>query len=383
MSHDVQVTFCSEKEIYLLQQFIDQYWKQGHILSYDQKLLLWQYSQQRSYIKPLNGPSVLIARDNKDNLVGMLGLINVEVNVQGKLYPGVWLAIWLSIPEAKRLGAGLKLLWSVHKMGYQAIFVVGSNEMVNRVYEGLNYWIYRDMPRWIGILDMKKTKLLLEIANAQADKNSITRLVEEHSVSPKFKVPGDFDIEIIKPNRPLGQDWDDFWYETLAPFMICTNRDSKYLNWRYCEHPRFRYEMLMAKDRRTKKPLGLIVFRLEQIKGYNDRVIRVVDFLSVPQAEFALARAFVSAAQENNVLFADFYCTDSRAVHALEALGFKLFKWHEGQPYFPCRFQPLEGTPFKLNGAFWLSPEIGNTKTLANAEGFYVTKSDGDQDRPN
>jgi len=110
----------------------------------------------------------------------------------------------------------------------------------------------------------------------------------------------------------------------------------------------------------------------------------VLEFLAVPPASTALARAIVETARNLGVAYADFYCSSASAAQALEDVGFKREELTEGLPAFPTRLQPLEKGHFPMTGLLRLPSGMrGRLATLMNEGRLYLTKSDGDQDRPN
>src|SRR5205823_11466714 len=102
-------------------------------------------------------------------------------------------------------------------------------------------------------------------------------------------------------------------------------RDEPFRDWRYREHPRFRYDLL-------EDDSGFAAYRIEHVAGSDAKVMRIVDLLGGER----LARELVEAATREGVLFADFYCTSPRYGVPLQAAGFA------PDPGLPGRFQPLD-----------------------------------------
>jgi len=126
------------------------------------------------------------------------------------------------------------------------------------------------------------------------------------------------------------------------------------------------------------------VFRVEQVRGRTEAVMRVVEFLGDPAAQTALARAIVQAAEELGVAYVDFYCSSATAARGLEEVGFRLESVTDDQPAFPTRLQPLEKGYFCMTALMRLPSAMrGQLDALVRAGRLYLTKSDGDQDRPN
>ena len=140
-----------------------------------------------------------------------------------------------------------------------------------------------------------------------------------------------------------------------------TWRDADYLTRRYVAHPRFRYGV-HASD-------ALLVHRVEQPLGRDERVVRIVELLGDDGALGAL----VGAAGNAGAAFADFFCADAAgSTGALEAAGFR--READLDVEVPSRLQPLEP------GRTELPLAIAGVDPSAP---LYVTRSDGDQDRPN
>jgi hypothetical protein len=380
---EIRVVPCAAGEEAALRAFIDQYWRAGHILARDEGLLRWQYDGRRMPRGEFAGVSVLLAKDGAQT-VGMLGLIGGECNLRGRVVPGVWLAVLVSVPEARRQLAGLKLLQAVPALGYQAVWVLGINDEVKKIYRAWGYEILEDMPRWVGVLDVERAAGLVREGAAEADTAQVRGWCESYRVQPDAGPEADEVVEIAVGAGRFGAAWDACWTERLAPRLVSTQRDAAYLNWRYVDHPDFSYAWRIATERRTRSVLGLAVYRIESLRDRPERVLRLVEFLAVPEAAPALARSVVSAAYAQRVTLADFYCTAAGSAAPLERVGFRREVREADAPAFPSRFQPLEPGAFRLRGAFWLAEELRcGVGALLTAEDFYVTKSDGDMDRPN
>jgi GNAT superfamily N-acetyltransferase len=381
----IHIKHCSEDDIGALRRFIDTHWQHGHVLAQDASLLRWQFDQTRTRANTLQGLSVLLAWQG-DRIVGMLGLIYFDFNIRGIVSPGVWLSHWLAIPESRADGVGLKLLWAVHDLGYDAIFVLGVNSTARKVYSALGFELLPCMPRWIGVFDVGKTALLLGEASPGTKVTNLDDICAQYCVHMGRKASGDLNVDVVEWNESFVAAWDYFWAGEIAPTLLSPTKHSSYLKWRYIDHPTFKYEIRLALEAATRKVLGLAVFRVERIRERDERVLRVLEFLATPEAENALALSLIRFGQSHNTIFADFHCTSGRAARALELIGFRRHLPAENQAGFPARFQPLEPGHFEIGGAFWLSAslrrKLGPGQLLISND-FYITKSDGDQDRPN
>ena len=141
----IQIRPCEDSNVPQLMTFIDRHWRQGHILSHDRALLDWQFAPSRGKSMGFPGPTVLLAW-NGQAIVGILGLIPFQLNLSGRVSPAAWLSLWLVTPEARRSTAGLDLLRKAQEMGFKAIFGVGMNDTVKRVYSTLGFEVMDEVP---------------------------------------------------------------------------------------------------------------------------------------------------------------------------------------------------------------------------------------------
>jgi hypothetical protein len=147
-----------------------------------------------------------------------------------------------------------------------------------------------------------------------------------------------------------------------------------YLNWRYAAHPVFKYHLFEC--RRDGVLRGVAVYRIEIAKGIGIPIGRIVELIADHDSQIDLLTAISRHAEDQRVAVLDFFCTSPAVRNALLESGFTT---GENVP-FPVLFQPVDqkraGIPFM---AF-----LKNLPTSMPApECWYVTKSDGDQDRPN
>jgi hypothetical protein len=278
----------------------------------------------------------------------------------------------------------MRLLLAVRALGLQVLGELGANHLTTKVLSTLGWERIPDVPRWIGVIDPHQAAALITASDAAVTPAVAERLCERHRVADGMPVRRVAErVDVVPWTPECAGAWDRYWREQLAGTLVGTRRDAAYLRWRYAEHPRFRYDLRLARRRVDGSVLGIAVFRVEQVRERPERVLRVVEFLASPEAEAALADAVTEAGRQQAVAFADFYCSSPRAARGLEGLGFKLARAEPRAPAFPCRLQPLEGGQFSMTGLLQLPPELrGNLARLMDDGRLYLTKSDGDQDRP-
>jgi hypothetical protein len=349
------IGWCPAERLGDLQAFIDEHWKPGHVLARDAELLRWQHP------RPDGDLSVLVAHDDAGALRGMLGIVPTSCGFRGVRRDGAWLTTWAVVPEARAEQLGLMLLRHVLDEATGLVGTLGGNDTTMRILGALRFHTISAVPRWILPGDREALRGLLDAADA---------------TEPDWPAPR-------PPSPPAGVEigdwepeaWDAAWHERIAPGVVGTWRDAAYVRWRYLEHPRFAYEVRLA--RRGGAVTGLLVLRRQRLHDRPEDVVRVVELLGDEPAMAALAAHVAGETLGPGTAFADFSCTSRRVAAPLEDAGFLAEDPHG--PTLPSLLQPLDARRTRLTGAFW-APEGAGPFMSDDA---YFTRSDCDQDRPN
>ncbi len=125
---------------------------------------------------------------------------------------------------------------------------------------------------------------------------------------------------------------------------------------------------------------SLLVLRIEEPLGF--KIARIIDFISKDEAEIFTLQNAINFCRENGCHLIDFFFSGNFHIDSLEKVG---FKEANQEPYFsiPLLFNPIDRERKYINLAFKvINPKIKNEKA-ADINNWYVTKGDGDQDRPN
>lgn len=363
------IDYCPVDRIPELQRFINDHWMQGHILSRDSELLRWQHALPGDTTRL----SVLTAREG-DDLTSVLGLIPFRFCERGKSLTACWLALWMAPAEKSHKLAGLRLLQKAITRNCSFVGVLGVNEDVYSIYDAFGFHIRKTIPRWILPGSPKHAKSLF------GDQTTVDGPTTWGMRQPE--VDESTSINLIEWNTESTERWDSAWSENFAPRLMGTFRDADYLRWRYIDHPRFKYVVRFAEDPESGSLSGLLVYRVETVRDHEVKVLRILEFLGSGSTGKELACAVTQAAESEGVAFSDFYCTSQAFAAPLEEAGFILEE--KLGISIPSRFQPLDWQSITLNGAFWASPEVAeDSRSFFQTSDFYVTRADGDQDRPN
>jgi hypothetical protein len=374
----MEIRLFKKDESDLYMQAINDIWKKGHILSRDKTLcdyMFYHNPMHEKYIGKNNYGAIGIWEDNK--IIGLGGLILFEFNLNGltRLASNVTNSIVLK--EYRKTMAGM-LLYEKPIELYSPFcsFGIGLSQYAMRVSPSMvtkNFIrqpIYR-LNRLLGIFNKEKTTELLL-------KNNVDYLRNYCKVE---KVPQHGEKIVA---QELDKDkWNSFYYNDIAKKTISISRNYDFLCWRYLKHPTFKYLVYTVQDE-NKNYEGLLVARVESILNKSAQILRILEFISKNQdASIALANKVVDIGLENEILFADFYCTTDMFNFGLDSVGFKKeYITEEDEVVLPCRFQPVDLTVTSLNAVIsFYGKDVKNINLLNN--NIYFTKGDSDQDRPN
>lgn len=219
-----------------LREYIDTYWRKGHILARDERLFAFQY--QTPWVDRTvfpSGISVLGAYQD-GRLLGFLGAIVAP-------YPrpqSYWLALWHVLPELKGGGQGGKLLNAMQEIA------VGKDGRGGIGADG----------GWIGTFGAGPEALPVYLKRGYA-----CRAVRRWTYSPPS---ASIATTAVPRSMPMNRA------ETDAP--------AEWLAYRYANHPLFAYESRSQSNFRSEKnPWGRVTHCLRLVGSWADDVGEVYE----------------------------------------------------------------------------------------------------------
>lgn len=379
-----RVEMCREDDVPAVMHFIHEYWANNHVLSRDEALFRWQYDGSLRDGRDGAPPSILIAW-NGDRIVGMLGLTYMRWRDGGRTYRGAWTSHWFVAPELRRSHLSLNLILRAQQLGAELIGSVGINDVAINVLRNIGYEPIDEIPRWVAVIDPVKTAALIRATGIGALRDAeVLGACQARAVAQRSDRQSPLDAwNVAEWTDDEASDWDAFWEGSLSADFTGVVRDSAHIRWRYLRHPTFRYRVLVARHGNSGKIGGIAVSRLETVKGRAERVLRILELLTNDRsASDSLLNQLISDARDAEVAFADFYCT--KTIAGLADAGFRVEQLQTNPYPIPLRLQPLEAGGRPLNAAIRLPSALrGTLLERFSQDALYVTKSDGDQDRPN
>lgn len=323
------IRLCNRDDVESIQSFINDVWRQGHILSGSKELLDFQYLQDDHY-------NFFVAEDNH-KIIGILGFIPVNLfdgSLSGKDY---WLALWKTDDKYASPGLGISLLRALYKTFMpDSVGVSGINSEVRKLYEIM------------GFHTGKMTHYY--IANPKYEKFYIAENME---VKPEFETGNSCFREIT-----------DITDITDLPVGYYPHKSKEYIVNRYYRHPFYKYLFWAAYN--NEKLAAVFVMRLQKTK--ESQCLRIVDITGNYREICMKRQGFLSIIDLFNAEYMD--CLNFGIAESI------FFDWgfskKEGNTIIPNFFEPFLKENSDIQFAY---------KT--NYPEYVFFKGDGDQDRPN
>lgn len=314
--------------------------------------------------------NVLVMWDG-DELLGMLGFMPAEVMWAGRVVRGTWTANW-HVARDHRYGTGVLLLRRLTEE-YDVVLGQGAGPQNIRVTPRMGFSYYPKLARYVRILDETAVREYVEPSMSESE-FSWRVAGQRHACALR---PEEADLAREIPDRFRPENYRPSWSE-YPEASYGTVRSAEFLNHRYLEHPCFRYQGFVAGP--SDHP-AVLIFRVESVRDCTRLNVRVVELLFSASADGILHARGVLRRLEDEAIrvgagFVDFVCPAKGYRELLYEAGYV-----EGTDLpLPLRYNPLDRGWKAQNLILWSAPSLGSRPPLSE---WYVTKGDGDQDRPN
>ncbi len=317
------------------------------------------------YFKTNDAPGSLSLINYKDDdeVRGILGYIVTELAWgRGNVVSGVWTSHW-TVDEAFRVGVGVLLMRRLQEL-FPVVLGQGANALNKEIVKKMKTLFLDHIPRSLLVLDATRLADVID-GDLPSEYNKLCdvggALANGSIAKRQYKLTElEYDPDWSKyPNHRFG-----------------TLRSLRFLNNKYLLHPVFDYHCYIAGPAHLP---SLVIFRVEQAHEADLSAMRVLEFITpaVPNAEemcALLINTVKQVALKNAVTFIDFYCTNETIQNAFINNGFS----RETNPIIPNLLSPLVTKPRDQNLEMYVHKEL----EIPPWDQMYVTKSDGDQDRP-
>ena len=351
------ITFCDcrVEQLPALRRFWARVYRPDYVLVQNEALFRWQFggADDTFHIK-----LALLGEE----IVGCLGYIPVHVSIPGHIVQGAWVINWVVDLSKRRLGLGPLLMREVTRQ-FDVTLNVGPNEDARSVLVRMGWTNLGPLSRHVSVLDVNKAAMLTESGS----------LNWPDAMKRDPRADNTFEIFAIKR---FDVEADMLWDRLELDLGSGARRSKDYLNWRYTEHPVWEYRRFATHQ--GGKLAGFAVYHVEKVRDLPVSVGRIVEFVSQSDAADSLLTCVLDDAREQDAALIDFFCSNPRLSAFMRNHGFLSGESSEATK-LPLLFQPVA----RRRTAVHLMAYLLNLPDTSRPKTWYVTKSDGDQDRPN
>ncbi|WP_066055908.1 hypothetical protein [Robertmurraya korlensis] len=328
-------------DIESIMKFINDYWREGHIMSKDRELFEYEF------VEGDNVNFVLAIDRNTESIEGIFGFLNCSAT-NDITRKDIWGSLWKVVDDHDNIPLlGIELAKRVYPLtGCRTHIGNGANLNttipLRRIFFGEKvakmkqyYFLNTEIENYnIAEIQEKKEKAI--------DRNKQNVFLEKFASIEDVKK--NFNVENVD-----AIPYKDFWY----------------INKRYFNHPYYTYDIYGLKDE-SGNTGALMMTRSITCNG--GRILRIVDYIGEHKLFAGLGNQFRKLLQENDYEYIDFYTLGFKEEYIFDA-GFKL-RTEDDTNIIPNYFEPF----VRENADIWAHYKI---------DGTLFFKADGDQDRPN
>ena len=366
---EMEIRLLKIDEFDYLIKAIKDLWNENHIYCRNPELLkyLVYYTPYRKDFCQNDIDTTYFVIFNNRDIIGFSGMMPMEGNIFGKTVAASTGTILKVNKKFKFIGIDL-----IQKALSSEPYIhvgLGMNDRVMKLYKALGWYTFNDLPRWVWTNNYDRLKEVFQIPESSNLNCMANHLYMNDLMNFQFD-------DIIDEEK-----WNEFYNVKFAPKTIGIKRDYKFLNWRYISYPFFEYKLLAIKDELGNYK-GLVVYRIEEILDGKYQIGRILEFI-YEDIDYGIELVKKLQALLDNLLFWDFYCLSSITALALERCGFVRLDSDEKKKYIPTRFQPIDYEIMNIKGAIRLNNKAKKIINMVTDQQWYVTRGDGDQDRPN
>lgn len=322
-------------------EYIRRAFHEKYILS-DPRYIEWQY-----------GNNLFLATEG-NKIIGHFGFRDTPYKLHDRVV-SVRVLMNLFVEEKYRMTGIAALMAQKVFDTLSPVFVSGYTELAGKLFSHLRHeWNDAGtLRRFMTVLDPEA----LFFSGYTIPANSMTG----------FRQPSG-DISVSE-GTPSSEFLDACWSKVRDRYGVTVERDSAYVEWRFIKHPFFSYTFITVQQKGV--PCGYIIARIEEDQGF--RIARIIDCIASSEAELPLLNEFIAFAKRRAASAADFLLSGSLYDSSLASVGFFDVAGTDFET-FPILFSPLSFKKVSINIGYDFQVPF---------EDCFITKADGDQDRPN
>jgi hypothetical protein len=327
-----EIRYATKHDINDIKEFINQNWKNNHILVREEELFVWQYTSDKL--------DYIIATDSDNNIQGMLGFISYDDSPERDIATSMWKAN----PGTGFLGIKI-LMYLMENEKYRVLFSPGINmRTCGGIYKRMGI-LTGQMNHWYRLNSVNEYNIA-KITDCYIPDVPLSDVV-------KFAKYDDF-IDFEK----------DFEHEKYVSRETVPYKSRIYIERRYFNHPLYKYMIYGIKVDGINTS-AVIVLRVQECNDH--KVIRFVDCIGSLDALSYVTSFLDSLMDKENAEYIDMY-EKGVSKKLLQKAGWRLVS--DTNNIIPNYFSPYEQSNVEINYC-----------TTDNR--VILFRGDGDQDRPN
>lgn len=344
-----------------LAQFISETYGCDHVLL-NKKLFSWLFCTRKDDV------ANLIVAYESGELISLLGYVPTAFLIRDTIVHGVWMSQWMT-KEKYRQGIGALLMRRIKEM-FPIAAGQGANAANKPIALKLGFHFLESIPNVVFMIDRNRVAELFDVKFNHID----SKVFDSRNY--------DFNQFLVSTTKPLPEfDLNKALYPSLC---YGTLRNSHYIQRKFIDFPFFDYKVLFSGT--AERPVILVARVVDAAMPKPDerrfKVGRILEFFFPEDSAGQIAATeILSAAKQyfiqQGCAYVDFVSTGSVQIQLLLSNGFQ----PDELGLLPCFLSPVDYKRKKQNLEIYIENKL--LKEFPEAlDRFYLTRSDGDQDRP-
>ncbi len=316
----------------------------------------WQFSRAPGTDR--YGPITFLVQRSAGKIVGCLGFVPVEFRLRGESVWGAWSQNWYSGDDS---GGGLGLLTEFFRR-VDNRYALAMSARSEQIYRAYRIPILGRLPRWWAAID---SEAVIDLCGFTEPTDQ--GVIRDSATAVARWTEGT--CNTVSSVTRFADGWDFHPDQVWPPVSHYARRSGAYLNWRYFDVPRHRYQAFSDRDQ-------LAVFRIEPIMHSDCTVIRILEWTFCGADAGGVLRLIKAHATTGRPVLIDFHCTASCIGNSLGTHGF--VPQERTQMPMPDLFRPL-----KYSGGYSIAIDLPphRTQRRLDFQEWYVTGGEADIDR--
>lgn len=323
----------------------------------------WQFEEASKLVESEDNGFLIGEQDGA--IVSMAYGSKVPIWIDGKSVEGLWQQSWYA--GEGHFGSGYFLMKEQMRRN-PFVGASGQNYNAASINELMRPMVWFELTRMYVVINVEETFRLLFDSSEHAGRFLSTKKIKLSSKSSKARLIDHFDA-----------DYDHVWEKVRRLLLLASDRTSRYMNWRYINHPVFTYQCLEVA---TDDGNAYFIWREEPVADSGIVVARICEVIGDPRAITSACTDFFVVIAERKMAFADFFCSHAETNSALFAGGMRpVITTDEFD--LPRLFQPVFRDARKTINFYYSFSGSDRLPDFYDYHRTYITKGDGNQDRPN